>query len=110
MSEPTDQAPAEDYLITSIEAAEAPNVSEIYANNVGLAITPFEFTFHFGTVGEVRKNKQSAPVHRKVTVIVSPEIAKGMYLQLAQGIQGFEQAHRAILWPPKGDGSAKSKT
>jgi hypothetical protein len=80
--------------VKSITVVEPPPVPEVYANNVTPAITTFDVTLHFGTIVEVTNNE--AKVARRVSVVLTPEVAKLLLVHLSMGLTHYEKNVRPI--------------
>jgi hypothetical protein len=80
--------------VNKVESVDAPNVPEVYANNVIPAITSFDVTLHFGSIVNIENGV--AKVARRVSIVLTPEIAKLLHLQLDMGLKNYEQNVRQI--------------
>ena len=78
----------------AIEFVPVPEVPELYANNVVPSITNIDITLHFGTLVEIKDGR--AKVARRLSVILTPEVAKMLNMQLSVGLATFEQNVREI--------------
>jgi hypothetical protein len=88
------QIAGQQVTVKSINVVEPPPVPELYANNVTPAITSYEVTLHFGTIVEIVNNE--AKVARRVSVVLTPEVAKLLVLQLSMGLVHYEKNVRPI--------------
>lgn len=91
-----DETKAEGQQVTvkSLSVVEPPPAPEVYANNVTPAITSFDVTLHFGSIVEIIGTE--AKVARRVSVVLTPEVAKLMLLQLSLGLTHYEKNVRPI--------------
>jgi len=80
--------------ITRIDWVEPPPFFEVYANQAQPAITTFDVTINFGTFVEVEGG--IAKVAKRASILMAPEVAKLLVLQLASGLAQFEQNVRPI--------------
>lgn len=89
-----DETTGREVTVRSVRVVEPPPVPEIYANNVTPVVTSFDVTLHFGTIIEVANNE--AKVARRVSIVLTPEVAKLMILQLSAGLTHYEKSVRPI--------------
>ncbi len=82
--------------ITLVEPQQTP---EVYANHVTPSISSFDVTLHFGSVIEVVGTE--AKIARRVSIVMSPEIAKLLGMQLTMGLAAYEKNVRPIHVPAK---------
>ena len=80
--------------VSGAQFTDAPPVPEIYANHVVPAVTSFEVTLHFGSILEISQG--IAKVARRVSVVLTPEVAKILNFQLATGLAQYEKSVRPI--------------
>jgi hypothetical protein len=80
--------------VKTISAVEPPQAPEVYANNVVPVITSFDITLHFGSILEIVGDE--AKVARRVSIVLTPEVAKMLTMQLSFGLAGYEKNVRPI--------------
>jgi|HubBroStandDraft_2_1064218.scaffolds.fasta_scaffold289455_1 hypothetical protein len=97
---PNEQPPVEGGATVNIKTVtlvDAPSVPEVYANNVIPSINSFDVTLHFGSIIELVENE--ARVARRVSIVMTPEVAKLMLIQLSSGLAFYEKNVRPIPTP-----------
>ena len=82
------------FHVKNVRMVDAPPVPEVYANHVIPQITSYEVTLHFGTILEISSNE--AKVARRVSIVLTPEVAKLLVLQLSIGLANYEKSVRPI--------------
>jgi hypothetical protein len=80
--------------VNKVEIVGASPVPEVYANHVQPAITSFDVSIHFGSI--MGFEKDTLQIVRRVTVVLSPEVAKMLMLHLKTGLERYEQSVRPI--------------
>jgi preprotein translocase subunit SecB len=80
--------------VKGVEFVEPSQVPELYANNVVPAITNIDVTLHFGTLMEIKDGR--AKVARRISIILTPEVAKMLNIQLSLGLANYEKNVRQI--------------
>jgi hypothetical protein len=108
MAEKLDLAKPESLLASkaSQEAVKSPDYLSVYANNVHLAASVFDFALTFGEMTEESKNGRTI-INQKVRVILSKEMTKVLLALLQTNIQGYEEQFGEIVLPRPADAAKK---
>jgi hypothetical protein len=77
---------------------KSPDFMAIYANNVHMGISLFDFSLIFGEVTDAEKDGKVV-VNQKVRVILSKEMAKVLSALLAQNVAAYEEEYGTIVVP-----------
>src|SRR5579863_8587035 len=80
--------------VQGVEFVDASQVPEVYANHVVPAITSFDVTLHFGSILGIAGGQ--AKVARRVSIVLTPEVAKLLNMQLSMGLASYEKNVRPI--------------
>ena len=72
---------------------------EVYANHVALSMTLWDMSIHFGSVMGLNRETKKLQVHRKVSVVLSPEQAKALQMALVKVIEKYERSFGAVRFP-----------
>lgn len=81
------------------ELVSAPAAPEVYANHAQLSLTLWDIAMHFGTVVGLNREHSKLQVHRKVSVVLSPEQAKALQMALANVIEKYESRFGKVRFP-----------
>jgi hypothetical protein len=75
----------------------SPDFKTVYANNTKFSVTPFDFSFIFGELGESTDNLVF--IEQKVKVTIPPVHAKLFLMVFAQNLSNFEAQFGEIKIP-----------
>jgi hypothetical protein len=95
MEEPS--APEKPETVMEMPVRRSANYKTFYANNTKFGISPFDFSFIFGEIGESVEGQVF--VDQQVKVIMTPLHAKLFLALLAKNVQNFEQQFGKIVVP-----------
>jgi Protein of unknown function (DUF3467) len=84
--------------ITQIPIMQAPDFKSVYANNVNFVTTPWDFALLFGQTRP--ENPENIHLELRVTVTLSPQMAKAVALTLMQNVHNYEQQFGEIRNTP----------
>jgi hypothetical protein len=70
----------------------------VYANNVHLSASMFDFSLTFGEVTEEKRGEQNV-VNQKVRIILSKEMTKVLMMLLSENVKAYENEFGEIKIP-----------
>jgi hypothetical protein len=80
-----------------IESVRSSGYVSTYANNAGIAVSPWDFKFTFGVITEATKALLS--VEQRVEVYMSPQHTKAFYDALKNNVEEYETSFGRIVDP-----------